>query len=78
MVNIDDVGKPGGWLVEVTTPGGTPRYFYVYELDESKALDLAKQKIPVHSGETVEAKRKLNILELKGFGMKPGDVQQHA
>lgn len=44
MANMSDIDRPGGWLVEEEIPGNPPvkRYFKVYELDEQKAVELAR------------------------------------
>ena len=71
MANIAEVDKPGGWMVRASMVGGSARTFYVYELDDNKAAELAKTAIATDIGETVEAVKLLNIHELTGFGMKP-------
>jgi hypothetical protein len=75
MANIDSIDKHGGWLVRVATPGSRhlPRDFYVYEPDKDRAVELVK----VDPDETVEVLKALNVHELTGFGMKPGEVKQH-
>jgi hypothetical protein len=78
MANVGDMNKDGGWLIQVDTPRGMRRLWYVYEIDKTKALDLAKSKIPVGKGETAEAKTPLNVHELTRFGMKLGEVKQCA
>jgi hypothetical protein len=77
MANIADIDKPGGWMVLASIVGGLERTFYVYELDDNKAAELANIAIVTRLGETVEAVKLLNIHELAGFGMKPGDVKQY-
>jgi hypothetical protein len=77
MVNIADNDKPGGWMVRASMLGGLARTFYVYELDDNKAAELARTAIPATIGETIEAVKLLNIHELTGYGMKPGDVKQY-
>jgi hypothetical protein len=75
MAKAEDLNRPGGWLVEETIPGnGTKRYFKVYELDEEKAVELARAY-----GATNRAKamKKLTVQELTGDDMRPGDVKQH-
>jgi hypothetical protein len=75
MAKIGDTNRPGGWLIEETIPGSSlRRYFKVYELDEEKAVELARAY-----GATRNAKalKKLNIHELIGDDMRPGDVKQH-
>lgn len=57
-------------------PGGVVRTLYVYELDDNKAAELAKTAIAAIIGETVETVKLLNVPELTGYGMKPGDVKQ--
>ena len=44
MAKLPDIDRPGGWLIEEVTPGNPPikRYFKVYELDEQKAIELAR------------------------------------
>jgi hypothetical protein len=78
MANIADIDKPGGWMVRASMVGGLVRTFYIYELDDNKAAELAKTAIVTGIGETVETVKLLNIHELAGFGMKPGDVKQYA
>ena len=63
--------------MRVKTPPDLARTFYVYELDQNAAIALAKQKVPVGPGETVEAIAQANIHALTGLGMKPGEVLQH-
>jgi hypothetical protein len=75
MANTEDKNRPGGWLVEETSPGsGSKRYFQVYELDEQKAVELARAY-----GATRDAKavKKLTVHELTGSDMQPGDVKEH-
>jgi hypothetical protein len=76
MANIADIDKPGGWMVRASMLGGLVRTFYVYELDDNKAAELAKIAIAATVGETVETVKLLNLHELTGYGMKPGDVKQ--
>jgi hypothetical protein len=71
-----DISKPGGWLVRASLVGGSPLTFYVFELDNNKAAELARSAIPATLGEAIEAVRLLNIHELTDYGMKPGDVKQ--
>jgi hypothetical protein len=42
-----------------------------------KAAELARTAIAATIGETIETVRLLNIHELTGYGMKPGDVKQY-
>jgi hypothetical protein len=75
MAKADDINRPGGWLVEEAIPGSSlKRYFKVYELDEEKAVELARAY-----GATSNAKavKKLSVHELIGDDMRPGDVKQH-
>jgi hypothetical protein len=58
-------------------PGGLARTFYVYELDDNKAAELAKAAIAVTIGETVETVKLLNTHEFTGYGMRRGDVKQY-
>ncbi len=76
MANIADIDKPGGWMVRASMLDGLVRTFYVYELDDNKAAELAKIAIAATVGETVETVKLLNLQELTGQGMKPGDVKQ--
>ena len=76
MANIADIDKPGGWMVRASMLGGLVRTFYVYELDDNKAAELAKIAIAATVGETVETVKLLSLHELTGYGMKPGDVKQ--
>ena len=76
MANIVDIDKPGGWMVRAKTLGGLVRTFYVYELDDNKAAELAKTAIAATVGEMVETVKLLNLHELTGCGMKPGEVKQ--
>jgi hypothetical protein len=79
MAKVEDIDKPGGWMVRVITPGTPPieRYFQVYEIDRARAVEFATAKIPVRIGETCEALRPLNTHALMGENMRPGDVKQH-
>jgi hypothetical protein len=79
MANAKDIGKPGGWLVRVTTPGNPPlkRYFKAYEFDKEKAISLVKAQASVEAGETCEAVSQLNVHEFTGDNMQPGQVKQH-
>jgi hypothetical protein len=73
MANTNDVNKPGGWLLEETTPGSDlRRYFKVYELDKQQAIELAR--VYGATG-AVKAVKELNVHEFTG--MRPGDVKQH-
>jgi len=76
MVNIVDIDKPGGWMVRASWPGGATQTFYIYELDDNKAAELARSAIAATIGETIETVKLLSVHELTGFGMKPGDVKQ--
>jgi hypothetical protein len=78
MPNADDINKPGGWLVRVTTPGDAPRIldYYAYELDRDRAVALVKDKANVRRGETAEAIEQVNIHALTGMGMRPGEVKE--
>ena len=77
MANIANIDKPGGWMVRASMVGGLDRTFYVYELDDNKAAELARKAIAVTLGETIATVKLLNIHELTGYGMKPGDVKQY-
>jgi hypothetical protein len=77
MTNTVDIDKPGGWMVRASMPGGLVRTFYVYKLDDNKAAELAKIAIAQTVGEAIETVKLLNIHELTGCGMKPGDVKQY-
>jgi hypothetical protein len=77
MAEITDINQPGGWMVRASMLGGLVRTFYVYELDDNKAAELAKTAIAATIGETLEAVKLLNIHELTDYGMKPGDVKQY-
>jgi len=72
-----DINEPGGWMVRASLLGDLPLTFYVFELDDNKAAELARGAIPATIGETVEAVRLLNIHELTDYGMKPGEVKQY-
>ncbi len=76
MTNISDVNKPGGWLIEedVRENPLLKRYFKVYELNRQKAVELARVY-----GATGKAKavKEINVHELTGADMRPGDVKQH-
>ena len=63
--------------MRVKTPPDLVRTFYNYELDQNAAVSLAKEKVPVGPGETVEVIAQVNIHALTGLGMKPGHVLQH-
>jgi hypothetical protein len=75
--NITDIDEPGGWMVRASVVGGQARTFFVYELEDNKAAELARKAIDVTLGETISAVKLLNIHELTGYGMKPGDVKQY-
>jgi len=77
MADIADIDKPGGWMVRASMPGGAVLTFYVYELDDSIAAELARKAIAATIGETIETVRLLYIHELTDYGMKPGDVKQY-
>jgi hypothetical protein len=77
MAEITDINQPGGWMVRASMLGGLVRTFYVYELDDNKAAELARTAIAATIGETVETVKLLNIQELTDYGMKPGDVKQY-
>ena len=77
MVSIVDIEKPGGWMVRASLPGGSAQTFYVYELDDNKAAELARSAIAATIGEAIETVKLLNVHELTGYGMKPGDVKQY-
>jgi hypothetical protein len=83
MAEVEDVSSSVGWLVRVITPGSTPavpavaRYFYAYEPDELRAIDLAKAYARVVPGETYDTVRRLNIDAFTAEGMSPGDVKQY-
>ena len=77
MANIADIAKPGGWMVRASMVGGLGRTFYVYELEDNKAAELARKAIAATVGETIDTVKLLNIDELTGYGMKPGDVKQY-
>lgn len=77
MTNIADIDMPAGWLVRASMVGGLNRTFYVYELEDNRAAELARKAIAVTIGETIETVKLLNIHELTGYGMKPGDVKQY-
>jgi hypothetical protein len=73
----DDIDKQGGWLARVQIEGGSDRFFKVYELDKDRAVKIASVKIPVTDGEKIDLVSPLNMHDLTGDGMKPGDVKQH-
>lgn len=77
MANIAGIESAGGWMVRASTLGGSVQTFYVYELDDNKAAELAKTAIAATIGETVEAVKLLSIHDLAAHGMKPGDVKQY-
>ena len=64
MANVADIDKPGGWMVRASLPGGSSRTFYVYELDDNKAAELARTTIAPTIGETINSVRLLNVHEL--------------
>lgn len=79
MASIETINVHGGWMIDVVTLGSPPvsRKFYAYETDKDAAVQLAKLRIPTGATETVTAVRALNVHELTGFGMKPGEVKQY-
>ena len=64
-------------MVRASIVGRLDRTFYVYELEDNKAAELARKAIAVTLGETIDTVKLLNIHELTGYGMKPGDVKQY-
>ena len=68
--------QAGGWMVRASLLGGMVRTFYVYELEDNKAAELAQIVIAATCGEVVEAVRLLEVHELEDHGLKPGDVKQ--
>ena len=76
MAEIEDRNRPGGWMVRASVLGGLVQTFYVYELDDKKAAALARTAIAATNGQMVDAVKLLNIQELEGHGLKPGDVKQ--
>jgi hypothetical protein len=77
MANIADIDEPAGWMVRASTAGGLARTFYVYELEDSRAAELARKAISITVGETIETVKLLNIHELTRHGLKPGEVKQY-
>ena len=77
MDDIVDINKPGGWMVRASMLGSAELTFYIFEIDDNKAAELARAAIPGTLGETIETVRLLNIHELTDYGMKPGDVKQY-
>jgi hypothetical protein len=79
MANPQDIDRPGGWLVQVTIPGNPPlkQHYYAYELDKSKAVEMVEAEYSLGKGETCEAVKQLNVHELTGFGMRPGEIKQY-
>ena len=76
MAEVEDRNRPGGWMVRASVLGGLVQTFYVYELDDKKAAALARTAIAATNGQMVDAVKLLNIQELEGHGLKPGDVKQ--
>ena len=74
MDDIADINKPGGWMVRASMAGGLDR---TYDLEDNKAAELARKAIAATIGETIEAVKLLNIHELTGYGMRPGDEKQY-
>jgi hypothetical protein len=75
MAKDENINRPGGWLVEETNPGSrSKRYFKVYELDEEKAVELARAYGATGRAEAVN---KLSVHEFAGADMRPGDVKEH-
>jgi hypothetical protein len=75
MAKNENIDRPGGWLVEEINPGsGSKRYFKVYELDEEKAVELARA---YGASRAAKAVKKLNVHEFAGADMRPGDVKEH-
>jgi hypothetical protein len=75
MPDPKDIDKPAGWLVEVVTPGGPKRYWKVFELEQTKAVEMAKKAAMCAPNETVRAIKQLNLHEFAN--MKPGELVQH-
>jgi hypothetical protein len=83
MAEVEDVSSSVGWLVRLITPANTPavpvvtRYFYAYEPDELRAIELVKAYAQVAPGETYDTVRRLNIDAFTAEAMNPGDVKQY-
>jgi hypothetical protein len=79
MPKVDDIDKPGGWFLEVTTRGNPPlrRFFKVYELEAEAAVRRLNEAIGIAKGETAKPLRRLNVHEFTGDKMSLGDVKQH-
>jgi hypothetical protein len=74
MAEKHDMDRPGGWLVEETAGSGAKRFFKVYELDEQKAVELARAYGATGRAKAIE---KLNVREFAEADMLPGDVKAH-
>jgi hypothetical protein len=75
MAKDENIDRPGGWLVEETNPGsGLKRYFKVYEMDEEKAVQLARAYGATRAAKAV---KKLNVHEFTAADMRQGDVKEH-
>ena len=75
MADVRDINRPGGWLMEVTTPGNPPRIRHYKALDQARATRLVSAGLGPN--EICEPVRQLNMHEFTGDDMRPGDVKQH-
>jgi hypothetical protein len=77
---MENISKPGGWLARLTTPGpaSLERFYYVYEADREQAETLIRESIAIIAGETFELVKVLNVHELTGHEMEPGDVKAYS
>ena len=79
MADPHDINRPGGWMMEVTTPGNPPliRHYKVYELEQAGATELVRAHAGLAFNETCVPVKQLNVHEFTGDNMQPGDVKQH-
>ncbi len=53
------------------------QFYYAYELDQPEAIALVRTQHAIGEDEKCEAVKQLNIHELTGFGMGPGETRQY-
>ena len=53
------------------------QFYYAYELDQPEAIALVRTQHAIGEDEKCEAIKQLNIHELTGFGMGPGETRQY-
>jgi hypothetical protein len=69
-----DINRPAGWLIRVTSPGGPPEHFKVYEPNQGVAIERVRAYARVPHTDTCVALSELTLHELTGDNMTPGEV----